>query len=313
MEEVQDKIRRTIGEQNALQYAVELLGKVRVPMESYFEARSTWEVNQMDIPEGQEPSPPPTPPNLEELVGDLPLTTSSTELLSVFELFETPLGSSVQLNDSRTVFAALTMADPDGPSNLFQPFLTQDGERNLFLSWKVADEPERVPSLEEIRDQVVQHWKTGQAQEKAKQRAEELATSARKLGLTLQESLAEMPHLEVGRSEAFTWLTGGPVPRMQSAPLRLSEIEGIEGADSAFMEQVFQLETGEITAVENHARDVVYVVRLASRGLPLDALRDRFSKDYQMAASLADRSVLDSMRAALIQQVSQDAEVEIIR
>jgi hypothetical protein len=80
------------------------------------------------------------------------------------------------------------------------------------------------------------------------------------------------------RSDPFSWWTGGEVSRLtgQQQPLRLGEPDGVVAAGPDFMESVFKLNEGQVTAAPNHDHSLVYVVRLDSHQMPEDALRTAY-------------------------------------
>jgi len=166
---------------------------------------------------------------------------------------------------------------------------TEDLRGNRYVVWKVADTPERVPALDEVRQQVVTAWKTMKARALAQKRAEELAEKARTAGKPLAEVFPESDGFHVSRSDPFSWLTVGPVPSGRDMRLRLSEVYGVDGAGPAFMEAVFKLPDGGVVVAMNHGQMSAYVVRLAGRERTLDAMHEDFLKQSEVYAPLVQR------------------------
>ena len=143
-----------------------------------------------------------------------------------------------------------------------------------FLYWKTKEEEPFVPALQDIRDEVVDAWKSKEAYQLAKAEAEKLAKAA-KGDKPLKESLDAALAKNVLEPPAFTWLTRGAMPMGSGAPM-LNVVEGVQYAGQEFMQAVFALKPGEVGVAVNTPRTVAYVVRIVSESPSEEQRRTQF-------------------------------------
>ncbi len=158
----------------------------------------------------------------------------------------------------------------------YLPFIPQ-----RFLFWMTDLQPGYVPSLEEVRDEVVLAWKKSQALKLALEEAQRDAEKARTSGKPLAEALASDQRTNfIGPVKAH-WLTTGSIPAAGGAVPRPSEIPGVEGTTEEMRRAIFLLSPGEVTTVVNGPQTNVYVVRLMEDLPSADVRRGTFLRDRQ--------------------------------
>ena len=89
---------------------------------------------------------------------------------------------------------------------------------NLFVFWRREVEPERVPTLDEVRDQVIKAWKMKEALPLAQDKAAEMAKQVREAAKPLAEVFPDSAKSVIHTTQ-FSWMTRGSLPS-GSAPIR---------------------------------------------------------------------------------------------
>jgi hypothetical protein len=154
----------------------------------------------------------------------------------------------------------------DAKSPLYEPIelITLSGER--FLARKLQDLPPRVPTLEEIRPDVVLAWKKEKARTLAQQAAAELAAKIKKDGGKITSETL------VGRSvittDPITRLQPGmPLPNrfFENGPPTPSEITKLPLAGQALRDAYFALTKGSVAVEPNEPKTVYYALTLNQR------------------------------------------------
>jgi hypothetical protein len=208
------------------------------------------------------------------------LTYQKTEPATWQQLRDTPIGNSTRPEwGGLPFYAAILNQDYE----LYEPVSTQDLDANRYIAMKTADTPGKVPTLDEVRDEVVKAWKLREAGKLALKRAEELAKAAQEKGGSLNDAIAGDTSLSVVRTDPFAFFTVGSVSRetQQVQSFRLSEPDDIVAAGPEFMEKVFALKEGEVTAAPNHNDSIAYAVKIAEHQNTLAELQQAFlGEDY---------------------------------
>ena len=273
LDEVQEEIRSLLAEQKIAEHIVKLMNDLYVELNS---AHTSWEAKVFDAEDdGQKPpAPPAVLTDLEAVAKKHGLQFEKTELLSMLELRDTPIGRSG--NPEEFGNAPLWLAF-FGELEMYEPALTYDVDGNRYLSLKVQETPEKFPTLEEVRDQVVLAWKMEQAAEKALTEAKDLATKAQNTELSLQKYFADKENWKVITTDPFSWLTLGNIsPTTREVTFRMSQPEGIVAAGPEFMAKVFNLGKGDVGAVLNHNRSIAYIVKIAKHEASESELQRRY-------------------------------------
>ncbi len=121
-------------------------------------------------------------------------------------------------------------------------------EKNRYLWWKLADEPVRIPPLDEIKEKVVHAWKMIEARKLAQTKADEYASEVRQAQKPLKEVLKDQS-ADIFTAGPFSWLS-----RRTSDPNAipvLTEVSGVKDAGNDFMKAVFALQPGQAGVAAN--------------------------------------------------------------
>ncbi len=170
-----------------------------------------------------------------------------------------------------------------------------------------------MPTLTEIKDEVVRAWKLEKARKPAMEHAKELAEQARKDNESLAK-LAERDKLTLTKPEPFSWLTEGTMPAMNmNVPPRLSEVQGVQDAGPEFMHAVFTLPEGGITTVFNNPQTVVEVVQVLTYDPGNEVLRQGFLADNFSTYERATRPQREMQRITWNNSVVNEAGLKWVR
>jgi len=153
----------------------------------------------------------------------------------------------------------------DPKASLYEPVELTDKAGRRYLARKLEDNPPRVPSLDEVRSQVVLDWKMAQARPLAEKAANELAAELRKSGGKISgDSIQGRP---VITTSAITKLQPGfPLPgQFQTGPPTPSPFPQVTLPGTAFRDAYFSLEPGTVTVAPNQPLSTFYVLTLDTR------------------------------------------------
>lgn len=271
--EVEQEIRRNLARAPAQDKVTAALNNARDELRKHFQAHASWRASSKAKPD----LPEPTPPDVNELGKKYGLIGGETPLVDELQIGDYELGKAYRFNIAGNQFRRESFAEIAYTDRM--PLYQTDQIRSFevdveFLYWKTKETEPFVPPLEDIRDEVVDAWKTQQAFQLARAEAEKLAKAA-KGDKPLKESLAPEMAKKLLEPPAFTWLTHGAMPMGSGAPM-LNVVEGVEHAGQEFMQAVFRLKAGEVGVAVNTPHTVAYVVRLASESPPEEQRRTQF-------------------------------------
>lgn len=318
LEKVRDLIRDNLAGNKANEKMAKTFEELQGVMRRFADDRDIYNARK------EKTGKPPVFP-FEELAKQHGLEAKSLDMVTATEAADTDIGKvnritmASSFNIRRQPFNEFAFADS---LVTYRPEAGQDDENNGYLYWKTDEKAAYVPTLEQIRDQVVLAWKSIQARELARKRAEELATQARAANKPLTEVFAAQKDLPVTESDWFSWLTTGAVPLDPTGGQpRISEVEGVTYPDDDFMKAVFHLNAGEVAVAPNHPQAIYYVVRLAEYERPLDELRNDFALEppprYMMVADRDRRKLYLDWLAGLNEQAkvhwNRPADAEVRR
>jgi peptidyl-prolyl cis-trans isomerase D len=148
----------------------------------------------------------------------------------------------------------------DAKTNLFEPIELTDVLGTRFLVRKVKDEPPHVPSLDEVRSDVILSWKLAQARPLAEKAADELAKQIKAKGGGIKEP----------KIDSYRVLTIPPITRMQQSfqpasmfepsPAIETPIPEVSHPGDAFRNAYFGLQKGQVEVVPNQPKSEYYVL-----------------------------------------------------
>jgi hypothetical protein len=185
----------------------------------------------------------------------------------------------------------------------------QDLEANRYLVWKTDEQEAYVPEFSDVRSKVLRVWKMTKARTLAMKRAKELAEEANKAQKPLKELFASREGLSVIQTPSFSWLTRGSANVDGRAPLRTSEVEGIESPGSDFMRAVFNLNVGASGEAMNAPQTIAYVVRVASLEPSRERLRPAFMSDPFALYNEVAREDMEEVQQAWIKGLEAEAKL----
>lgn len=208
----------------------------------------------------------PTPRDLKAIADREGLNYEKTPLLSrqdvnrlgqisTAEVGLTPLSGGRKFVDE--------MFDPK--TGLYEPIELTDVLGTRFLVRKVKDEPPHVPTLEQVRSEVIVAWKMAQARPLAEKAASELASQIKAKGATLKD-----PKVDGFRVQSIPPITRSqtsfmPTSMFEPSPVVETPIPDVPHAGEAFRDAYFGLQAGSVDVAPNQPRTVYYVMTLDRR------------------------------------------------
>lgn len=312
LEEVEDKIRQRLAEARFFSEIDQIMQSAAARLNPAF---SKYLSNKMDAESRKEepPAPPAELLDLAPLAEEFDLEFEETAELDAIELRDTPVGKSIgveKYSDSSVLQMMMS-----GQVDMFEPVITADigGFGDRYLVMKTSEETRRVPELKEIRDQVVAAWKRAEAAKLALDKAESTAKEVQESGLSLKDFFDDQSNVEVTTTPPFTNFTEGDIAPATGQPtFRLSQPEGLENVGPDFLEEVFKLESGDVKALLNFDKSIVYVVRIADSYESTEQLRSDFLEqaNFWRGRGVFQANNTRRARQAALQAMLEDINVE---
>jgi hypothetical protein len=276
LDEVRDQIRRQLASARATEQLTKLMenleGEINDVFQKYFS-----EVLTAQDEEKKPPAPPASLADLTPLAEKHGLKAGQTGPMSALQLRETPVGKS-GVAESGISLLGLLFGTRD--LELYQPVSTMDVDGNRYIAMKISDTPGKVPTLAEVRNDVVKAWTRMKAAELAEKNAQEIAKKVQESKSKLADYFADDQSVKVATTDPFAELTGGDVGfiggRIQRQPFRLNQPEGILAPGPEFMKKTFELKDGEVGAVLNNDRSIAYVIRVVNHEPPVSELQTAY-------------------------------------
>jgi hypothetical protein len=329
LEEVKDDIRRRMAEDKFFDNIDAVMQGAMGRLNPYY---STYLGQKLDAEAAKKPVPAP-PAELVDfapIAKELNLELEETGELDIVQLRDSNVGKTV--GDQKYRGTPLWQMMFGGDIDNFEPVLTLDIGRfgDRYLVMKTSDEPARVPTFEEAREQVLAAWKREQAAKLALEKAKVTAKTIQDSGLDLTAYYVDQPEVVVTKTAPFTQFTEGDIAPTSRVPsYRLSQPQGLKAIGPQFMEDVFKLKQGEVTALANYDDSTIYVVRLADEYESTEQLRTDFleqanfwpgrvaflGNNAQNARGMALKALFDDTeiewkRTAETDAAAEDAEVD---
>ena len=205
-----------------------------------------------------------------------------------------PIGTSFVMQGQRP-FSFLELVNASsGLGELHTPVISRGftGGDKRYLSWKIEETQPMTPSVDSIRDQIVEVWSKQQAFKLAEARAREIAS---KVGTaTLIDSLASPEEKsQIKEPAPFTWFN--PMFARMESRLQLSNVELLQPVDDSFMETVFASKPNETVVAPDSNKTVCYVVQVIELTPEVNLLYEKFAA--APLEGIATVSQLESDRA----------------
>jgi hypothetical protein len=277
LSEVKDEIRKRLAEGKVADELTQSMGGIQDQLNDAYEK---WRYSDTALGESGKNELPPPPKALTDLAAIAQakgLKSGTTGPKSLLGLRDTPVGKSSAVDANRTLLSMLfTSKDLD----LYQPVKTVDIDGNRFVAMKISDTPGKVPTLAEVKDEVIKAWKKQQAFDLAMKHAEEDMKKAQDAKSPLASVFADSKSIKVVRTDPFSMLTGGDVSfaggQLQQTPYRFSQPSEIVAPGPDFMRKVFDLKDGQLAVIPNNDHSIVYIVRVVEHQPGLNELRNNY-------------------------------------
>jgi hypothetical protein len=153
----------------------------------------------------------------------------------------------------------------DPKTRLYEPIELTDVLGTRFLARKVKDDPPHVPTLDQVRSEVVVAWKMAQARPLAEKAVGVLASQIKARGATLKD-----PKVDAYRVVAIPPITRSqtsfmPTSTFEPSPVVETPIPDVPLAGEAFRDAYFGLQAGSVDVAPNQPKTVFYVMTLDRR------------------------------------------------
>lgn len=277
LSEVKDEIRKRLAEGKVADELTQLIGGIQDQLNDAYEK---WRYSDTALGDSEKKELPPPPKSLTDLAAIAQakgLKSGTTGPKSLLGLRDTPIGKSSAIDANRTLLSML-FAGKD--LDLYQPVKTVDIDGNRFVAMKISDTPGKVPTLAEVKDEVIKAWKKQQAFDLAMKHADEDMKKAQDAKSPLASVFADSKSIKVVRTDPFSMLTGGDVSftggQVQQTPYRFSQPSEIVAPGPDFMRKVFDLKDGQLAVIPNNDHSIVYIVRAVEHQPGLNELRNNY-------------------------------------
>ncbi|MEM1227961.1 MAG: hypothetical protein AAGJ40_19910 [Planctomycetota bacterium] len=289
-EDVKDEIATDMATEPARQALDQAVTEISGKMRRYFSELSIYESN-FSVGVATEADAPKRP-DLAALAESLGLSHGTTEMVNRVSVGDTEPGSSFGLgsnfNQRGAPFVSMLFGAQmqDGsiiPAQpVFAPVQTVDLEAaKSFVTWKTEDVESFIPTLDQVRDEVILAIRTRQARDLARAEAAKMAGSVNS-GESLEALVPEgkepnwFPDLG-----PFTWLD--QVGFMQTT---IGNVPQLDSVGEEFMTSVFSTPIGEAAVAANGPQSVIYVVTPTELQPDVEQLQDQFKQPQQRFMAL---------------------------
>ena len=258
------------------------LAQVQSQMDRYYRQFSLWDADKR-----KSKAPQPELPDLAQISAAVPIQVVSLALEDELECDTNELGQAYDFEITQQYYRQIPFAEVAFVDNmsLYQPNKFPSGEAaTKFIYWITAQEAAYTPPIGEIRDEVVQAWKTRQARELALADARKLAAKAREKQAPLAETLAA-PDRKFFNTGEVTWMSTGNVGVASGALPQPAEIPGVAMAGDEFRRTMFRLAAGEVGVAFDAPKTTVYVIRVTQASPNAKQLAEMFFNDDSHATA----------------------------
>ena len=307
LSEVKDEIRRRLAEAKVAEELSKLTGETQSQLDEEF---NKWRFPEQELSDAEkkERTPPKSLTDFAAIAQKTGLKNGTTGPKSLLALRDVPVGKSSAIDANRPLLAMLFQGND---LEMYQPVKTVDIDGNRFIVMKIGDTPGKIPTLAEVKDEVVKAWKKQQAAELAKKHAEEFAKKAEEAKSPLATFFAENKSINVVRTDPFSELTGGDVSMVsgqpQQQPYRLSQPSEVVAPGPDFIRGVFNLNEGQVGVLLNNDHSIAYVVRVVEHQPGLAELRSAYMAE---AYSWYGENIMNQMHRQEIAS-SLDRDIEL--
>jgi hypothetical protein len=265
--EVRNTLAVTLAEEKAQAEIVEKFAKIKddvlIPFADQY--ATALDDNEEAKKQGMPPKPLPKPMDLKDVAQREGLQYDLTPLLSRRDAEQHGLISDAEVGMTRHS-GGRKFADEffDSKTQLFEPEELTDDLNTRFLARKMQDNPPYVPSLDEVRKDVVLAWKMSRARPLAEKAAQALAEKLQKKTVAIKD----------GPLEGYRVVTIPPITRRQTNFMASQSETGVPEETpipdvpypgDPFRNAYFGLKTGAAAVAPDQPKTVYYVMTLERR------------------------------------------------
>lgn len=281
-----EEAREEIAESLARASAIDNLQKALTTMnEAMFKYSTAHRQEVALIREGVKPETKATRPGLKKMAEELGLGYGETGVVDRLKLIQTQFGrSNVNMQNQGFGQEPVSNFALNPNFELFTPaqsfFFNQQAileqatpDLRQYIFWKTDEKQAYVPALTEVREEVIEAWKTQKARLLAEAEAEKIAKKIADGAEPWKEALTVEQQTLLVSTDPFTWLSS-----MSEAP-DISTIPKLDVVGEDFMQKVFAAPVGKAVVAANRGQSLYYVIRVAEFAPALSELQERFSSD----------------------------------
>jgi hypothetical protein len=182
-------------------------------------------------------------------------------------------------------------------TRLFEKLETVDAEGRVYNAWRIADEPARVPSFNEVREQVIAAWRFAEARKLAQAAAEAFLAEVRAKNGDLRAAAGENPVITIAPVTKFVELPNLS-PFSAQTTYRANDIFEFVNAGDQLRDAYFKLERpGDAFVAPNAPIDRFYVV----------AYENRLKAPFNDFVGINNQRERESIQSELLRQTLQEA------
>ncbi len=287
-EEAKESIARSLALPKVRESLEAKLKKIEIAMNAYSSAAALDRINEAN---GVKSEKKAVKIDLKKLAEEEGLTYGSTGMSDGFRLAGTPVGRSLvggQMGGQQSL--ANVIMNPG--IELYRPvrsmYFDMEGmspDIQDFIAWKFEDQQAYTPELNDIRDEVIEAWKTIKARDLARAEADKLADKLKKAtDEGWKGALDAQQETLVVKPTPFSWMSG---PTDMFAPPQVTFVQGLDSVGNQFMSQVFDTAAKQFTVAPNQGLNTYYVVRVVEFSPTEEQLRQNFEASRGRAGQLA--------------------------
>ena len=283
-EEAKDDVARSMAMNVVREQLQGKLTKIETEMARY---SSDLQVERVSLANNMKPENPIKPIDLKKLAEAEGLQYGITGMSDGFRLANTPVGRSMIGNQSLVNSIMNQGFETYRPvrSMFIDMGNSTEPDFQEFVSWKTKDQPAYTPEISQVRDEVIDAWRSRQARKLASDQANAIAEKLRKAGAepwktvldTQQQTLLINP-------TPFTWMSP---PREMFSPAQITFVQGLDSVGGDFMQKVFNTPAGQVAVAPNAGLNTYYVVRVVELTPTVEVLRQNFETSRGRARQLA--------------------------
>ncbi len=291
-EEARDEIATALAQANAGP-AIEAAMKVIEDehMKPYFQEYRSYKAyaDADDLDEAEEVKRPKRP-DLKTVAESVGLSYQTTGMVDPFALNEMQFGQSMISSTNPGMNGTVVQTMMNLGTNVYRPtrstFLDQAalmaGEVKFqqFLFWKVDEKAAFIPELDDVRDEIIEAWKT----QKARLLAEEAAKAiAAKVGTGEDAWAGAIDVTEqslILKPAPFSWYD------RSAQGAGLSVVRDLDDVGNSFFQSVFTASPATTVVAANQPQQTYYVTRVQEFGPSDEALMERFEADPQKSGAI---------------------------